>query len=59
MLMGMVSDSPFYRVLLVLLLLKEHPSVNLGFPPVGWQKTVEPSTDKTTVWAWLRTAVIE
>ena len=39
--MGMVSDSPWYRVLLVLLLLKEHPSVNLAFHPIGWQRTIE------------------
>ena len=38
--------------------LKEHPSVSLAFPPVGWQRTVEQPTHKTTVCAWLKTVVI-
>jgi hypothetical protein len=34
------------------------PSVSLAFPPVGWQRTVEQPTHKTTVCAWLKTVVI-
>jgi len=30
---------------------KEHPSVNLAFPPVGWQRTVEQPAQITTVCA--------
>ena len=33
----------------MLLRLKEHPSVSLAFPPVGWQRTEEQPTHKTTV----------
>ena len=34
------------------------PSVSLALPPVGWHKTVEQLTHKTTVCAWLNTVVI-
>lgn len=36
----------------------EQPSVSRAFPPVGWHRTVEHPTHKTTVWAWLNTVVI-
>ena len=36
----------------------EHPSVNLAFPPVGWQRTVEQPPQMTTVWACEKTVVI-
>lgn len=37
---------------------KEQPSVNLAFPPVGWQRTVEQPAQMTTVWACEKTVVI-
>lgn len=30
---------------------KEHPSVSLAFPPVGWQRTCEHPAQTTTVCA--------
>lgn len=38
--------------------LKEHPSVSLAFPPVGWHKTVEHDPQMTTVWACEKTIVM-
>lgn len=34
------------------------PSVRRALPPVGWHRTVEQPTHRTTVWAWLNTVVI-
>ena len=33
----------------MILVLKEHPSVSFAVPPVGWYRTVEQPTYKTTV----------
>jgi hypothetical protein len=38
---------------------KEHPSVSLAFPPVGWQSTVWQPGQTTTVWEWLNTVVLQ
>ena len=43
-------QSPFF--------LKEHPSVSLALPPVGWQRTVWQLPHTTTVWEWLNTVVL-
>lgn len=43
-------QSPFLR--------KEHPSVSLARPPVGWQSTVWQLPHTTTVWEWLNTVVL-
>ena len=53
----MVFHSPWYRVLSVVLHLKEHPSGSLLFF-MAWQRTVEQPTHKTTVYAWLKMVVI-
>ena len=37
---------------------KEHPSVSLALPPVGWQRTVEHPAQTTTVWACEKTVVM-
>ncbi len=37
---------------------KEHPSVSLALPPVGWHKTVLQFPHSTTVCAWLKTVVL-
>ena len=37
---------------------KEHPSVSLALPPVGWQRTVEQPAQTTTVWACEKTVVM-
>merc|ERR1719254_229409 len=37
---------------------KEHPSVSLARPPVGWQSITLQFPQRTTVWAWLYTVVI-
>ena len=44
------TQSPFF--------LKEHPSVSLARPPVGWHKTVWQFPHTTTVWEWLKTVVM-
>ena len=46
----------FWRT--VYFLRKEHPSVNLAFPPVGWHKTVEHPAQMTTVCACEKTVVM-
>lgn len=40
-------------------LLKEHPSVSLARPPVGWHNTVWQFPHTTTVWEWLNTVVLK
>ena len=42
----------------VYFLLKEHPSVNLALPPVGWQSTWEQPAQTTTDCAWEKTVVM-
>ena len=37
---------------------KEHPSINLALPPVGWHKTLAHDPQMTTVWACEKTVVM-
>lgn len=55
---GMVSHSSQFRVLLALLWSEGASSVSPAFPPVGWQRTVEQPTLKSTVCAWLKQVVV-
>jgi len=55
---GIVSHSPCFRELLVLLRPEGASFCKLAFPPVGWQRPAEQPAHRTTVCAQLQTVGI-